>query len=140
MLLISQIKKNLLAVISIIIAVSTLSYTTYRNELTEENRNMRHAGFELLKELNELQLLIDYAHYDNDPKNGNPIQGWSHVAYISDMSHLVSDDVVKGAIELKQAWSNNWSIVQNDVASNKVMTDEINNMRMVTRKAIVRLR
>ena len=137
---ISQIKKNLLAIISIILAVSTLSYTTYRNELTEENRNMRHAGFELLKELNELQLLIDYAHYDNSAENGNPIKGWAYVAYINDMSYLVSDDVVKGANSLKLAWDDNWSIVQKDKVSNKIMTDEINSMREITRKAIIRLR
>jgi len=136
----SQINKNLLAIISIVLAISTLSYTTYRNELTEENRNIRHAGFELLKELNELQLLVDYAHYDDSIRNGNPIQGWSHVAYISDMSYLVSSNVVDGANSLKEVWGDNWNTVRQEQTANKIMTDEINKMRMITRKAIIGLR
>lgn len=140
MTLIAQIRKNLLAVISITIAVGALSYNTYRNELTEENRNMRRAGFEILKELNDLQLLIDYAHYDKSVEHGNPIQGWSHVTYINDMSHLISVDVVDVSNNLTVIWGDNWDSVREDKSANKNITDEIGAMRIVTRKAMHKLK
>ena len=62
----TQLRNNSISIISLIIAITALSYNTYRNELTEVNRNKRSAGFEVLKELNQLQLLIDYSHYDKN--------------------------------------------------------------------------
>ena len=47
----------------------------------------------MLQELSELQLLIDYAHYERDAIKGNPITGWGHLLYIKDMSYLVSAEV-----------------------------------------------
>ena len=79
--LLQQANKNLLAIISLVVALSALGYNTYRNELTEENRNVRFAGFSLLQELAEMQQLIDYAHYDKDAVKGNPITGWQHLLY-----------------------------------------------------------
>ena len=35
--LLQQVNKNLLAIISLIVALTALGYNTYRNELTEEN-------------------------------------------------------------------------------------------------------
>jgi len=132
--LISQIRNNLLAVISLTVAVSSLSYNTYRNELTEENRNVRHASFELLKELNQLQLLIDYAHYDNSSEHGNPIQGWGHVMYIKDMSYLISKPIVFKSENLKKIWGSEWANVQKDESSNKNVTAAINKLRISTRE------
>ena len=94
--LFQQINKNLLTIISLVVALSALGYNAYRNELTEENRNIRSAGFAMLMQLAELQQLIDYAHYDKDVVKGNPISGWGHLLYIKDMSYLVSAEVVAG--------------------------------------------
>jgi hypothetical protein len=55
---IDQIRRNAVALISLIIAVSSLSYNTWRNEKTEDNRNQRLAAFEVLLKLNELQQVI----------------------------------------------------------------------------------
>ena len=66
---IDQLKRNTVALVSIIIAVSSLSYNTWRNEKTEENRNQRLASFEVLLKLNELQQVIFYSHYDKDNSN-----------------------------------------------------------------------
>ena len=62
----SHLRQHMLSIISLVVALNALSYNTYRNELTEVYRNIRYADFELLKELSQLQLLIDYAHYDKD--------------------------------------------------------------------------
>ena len=65
---INQLKRNTVALVSIIIAVSSLSYNTWRNEKTEENRNQRFASFEVLLKLNELQQVIFHSHYHCCPE------------------------------------------------------------------------
>lgn len=50
-----QLRDNMVALISLVIALSALGYNTWRNELTERNRNIRDAGFELLAEIGSLQ-------------------------------------------------------------------------------------
>ena len=54
------LQANLLAIISLLIALASLSYNTWRNDATEQNRNQRAAGFALLQELAALQLLVDH--------------------------------------------------------------------------------
>ena len=77
--LIQQIRNNLVAIISLVVAISSLSYNTWRNELTEENYSIRVAGFETLKSLGELQIIVDYGHYEQNP-------GWGRGLLISDLA------------------------------------------------------
>ena len=127
--LLQQVNKNLLAIVSLVVALSALGYNTYRNELTEENRNVRFAGFSMLMELAELQQLIDYAHYDKDVFKGNPISGWGHLLYVRDMSHLVSAAVVTETEALIQVWGDEWQTVRDDESSNQRVTAGINALR-----------
>ena len=46
---ISQLRRNLVALISLTIAISSLGYNTWRNEHSEDNRNKRFAAFEIVK-------------------------------------------------------------------------------------------
>lgn len=59
------LQANLLAIISVLIAVASLSYNTWRNDVSELNRNQRAAGFAVLQELAKLQLLVDHLTYDD---------------------------------------------------------------------------
>ena len=127
--LLQQVNKNLLAIISLVVALSALGYNTYRNELTEENRNVRFAGFSMLMELAELQQLIDCAHYDKDVVKGNPISGWGHLLYVRDMSYLVSAEVVAETEALIQVWGDEWQTVRDDESSNQRVTAGINALR-----------
>lgn len=43
-----QLQRNLVAIISLFIAVSSLGYNTWRNDKTEYNRNQRLASLEVL--------------------------------------------------------------------------------------------
>ena len=140
MKLFSQIRQHSLAVISLVVAISALGYTTYRNELTEYNRNKRHAGFELLKELNQLQLLIDYAHYDKDSELGNPITGWGHLMYVKDMSHLISPGVVEEADKLGDIWAVEWETIYDNSASNQRITAGVDTLRSRVRQEIKALK
>lgn len=127
--LLQQVNKNLLAIISLVVALSALGYNTYRNELTEENRNVRFAGFSMLMDLAELQQLIDYAHFDKDVVKGNPISGWGHLLYVRDMSYLVSAEVVAETEALIQVWGDEWQTVRDDESSNQRVTAGINALR-----------
>jgi len=57
----NQLRDNMVALISLIIALSALGYTTWRNELTERNRNIQDAGFELLAQIGSLQQMMSAA-------------------------------------------------------------------------------
>ena len=137
--LLQQMHRNLLAIISLVVAMTALGYNTYRNELTEENRNIRFAGFSILQELSELQLLIDYAHYDKDTVKGNPITGWGHLLYVKDMSHLVSSEVVSETEALIKVWGHEWQTVRDDKASNQRVTAGINGLRELIRHTMASL-
>jgi hypothetical protein len=137
--LLQQIHRNLLAIISLVVAMTALGYNTYRNELTEENRNIRFAGFSILQELSELQLLIDYAHYDKDTVKGNPITGWGHLLYVKDMSYLVSGEVVDETEALIKVWGHEWQTVREDKASNQRVTAGINGLRELIRHTMASL-
>jgi len=131
--LFKQFSHHLLAIISLVVAISALSYNTYRDDLSEVNRNIRHASFELLKELNHLQLLIDYAHYEKNDERGNSIKGWGHVMYIKDMSYLISKSVISGANHLSDTWAGEWSSLKDDLESNQRITVEIARLRKQVR-------
>lgn len=136
MKILKQIRQQSLSIISLLVAISALSYNTYRNELTEFNRNKRHAGFELLKELNQLQLLIDYAHYDKDSEQGNPITGWGHMMYVKDMSHLISANVVADADQLGETWAMEYASVYDNSVSNQRITEKVDALRSRVRHEI----
>jgi hypothetical protein len=84
--LLEQVKSNLIAIISLAIALTALGYTTWREEVTEKNRTLRAAGFEVLKNLGELQLIVNYIRYDPENPQANPYLGWGYVAIIGDVS------------------------------------------------------
>ncbi len=124
-----QIQRNLLAIISLVVAVSALSYNTWRNETSEENRNIRVASFEVLMNLGKLQLITDYAHYDKNNERGNPITGWGHISMVEDLSFLMPSPVPEKSIALKKVWAENWQKLGKDPNSVKYITNAINTMR-----------
>jgi hypothetical protein len=134
-----HIQRNMLSIISLVVALSALGYNTYRNELTETNRNIRSAGFEMLHELAELQLIADYAHYDKDATRGNPITGWGRLLYMRDLSFLMSAAVVSETGLLTEVWGSEWNALHEDEASNKRITEAINAVRDQVRETITSL-
>jgi hypothetical protein len=107
--LFSQIKKNSVALISLFIAVSSLSYNTWRNEQTEENRNQRHAAFEILLKINELQQVVHFHYYDKDTENkGNPRTAWAYVSTINDLASILNNPLPQSSQNLLNVWEENW--------------------------------
>ncbi|HUE48336.1 MAG TPA: hypothetical protein VMO54_03950 [Steroidobacteraceae bacterium] len=103
-----QLRDNAVALVSLVVALSSLAYNTWRNERTEHNRNVRTAAFELLTKLAELERVVFLAQYDRDVAGGNPRTGWTYVLVIRDLSALVPAPVPVQAQELQRVWSGNW--------------------------------
>jgi len=103
-----QVRRNSVALISLVVAVTSLSYNTWRNEATEHNRNQRIAAFEILLKLGELQQVVFHVHYNKDLNKGNPRIGWAYVLTINDLSQVLPKPVQDSTKELLQVWSENW--------------------------------
>ncbi len=99
-----QIRRNAVALISLVVAVSGLSYNSWRNELSEENRNLRHAAFEVLLKLGELQQVVFHSHYDMDYERGSARAGWAYALTIRDLA-LVLPEATES---LLATWGDNW--------------------------------
>jgi hypothetical protein len=129
MQILEQVKRNSVAIISLVVALSSLGYNTWRNEATENNRNIRTASFEVLKSLGELQIIADHAHYEKDQIQGNPITGWGRVLLIRDLCHVISDPAAQSATALHKTWGNNWSTLGKQPGSIEAITKQIDAVR-----------
>ena len=127
-----QFKRNFVALVSLFIAVSSLSYTSWRHEQTEENHNHRMAAFETLLKLGELQQLVFHRHYDQELDKGNPRTGWSYVLTIKDLTILMPSPVPESAEQLAKAWGNNWEGLGNDQDSADAIINAIDTTRSTT--------
>jgi len=125
-----QLRQNSVALISIAIAISSLSYNTWRNEKTEDNRNQRFAAFEILLKLSELRQVVFYHKYDNEKiDKGNPRTGWSYVLTVQDLSRILPSPLQDKADTLLTIWNDNWEeLGEQDNTVNLVM-DGIDEMR-----------
>ncbi len=105
-----QIHANAVALISLVIAVTALAYNTWRNETTEEQRNVRHASFRVLESLGELQQVVDYRYYylpfrEQTQREGElRIRGFGHVAMIRDLMMLMPAPGPAAGKDLQQKW------------------------------------
>jgi len=109
-----QLRNNSVALISLVVALTSLAYNTWRNERTEHNRNIRTATFEVLTKLAEFERVVFLAQYDRDAHGGSPRTGWTYVLVIRDLSALVPAPVPARAEELQTAWADNWEALGKD--------------------------
>ncbi|WOH37449.1 hypothetical protein RI844_19140 [Thalassotalea fonticola] len=126
-----QVQNNLIAIISIVIAITSLAYNTWRNEQTEFNRNVRTSSFQILMSLAELQLLVDSAFYNAVENNADPIKGWRHVLYVQDLAQTVSPKVKTDADNLHQVWTEHWQLMDEQENSNKQINLAIESNRQL---------
>ena len=125
-----QLQRNAVALISIFIAVSSLSYNTWRNEKTEDNRNQRVAAFEILMKLGELQQVVFHHHYDQDFENrGNPRTGWTYVLVIRDLSRVMPAEFHPVTDQLLEIWGDNWEGLEDDKTSVDAILAGVENTR-----------
>lgn len=107
--IVDQLRRNTVALISLVIALTSLGYNTWRNEHSEFNRNQRWASFEVLLKLGELQELVFLNHYDcNEELRGNARTGWVMVQTIQDLTLVLEEMNSGSANRLKEIWGENW--------------------------------
>lgn len=136
-----QVKNHAVAIISLIIAIIALFYSTWRNEITESNRNTRMAAFEVLKNLGELQILVNYRYYQpQQAAMGNPIVGWGYIALISDLSKLLPKPVPETVERLIASWNENWKKIDSDQQSTDQVSEEIDDSRQAVLKVLMNLK
>lgn len=135
-----QLRSNAVALISLVVALSSLGYNTWRNEQTEENRNIRVAAFEVLKHLGELQLVVNLAFFSQDRQLGHPMAGWGEVALISDLSQVLPTPAPQHAEQLHRVWQSNWQQVDSNEESVNRISAEIDRTREEIREMLRRLR
>ena len=126
---VDEIKNSRIAIISLIIAIFAVTYSTWRDEETEKNRNIRMASFEALKNLGELQIVINYAHYQPDYPMGNPFFGWGHMMLINDMGELLPEPIPEAFKKLAGVWGEDWSKLKTDSTAVERITTEVDNSR-----------
>src|SRR2546429_9770828 len=103
-----QLRDNAVALISLVVALGSLGYNTWRNERTEHNRNVRAAAFELLMRVADLKRVVFLAQYDRDQAGGNPRTGWNYVLEIQGLSKPAPAPVPAQAQGLQQVRGGNW--------------------------------
>ena len=105
-----QTHNNAVALISILIAISTLAYNTWRNETTEEQRNIRHAAFRVLEDLGELQEVVDSRYYylpfnqEIGSEGELRIRGFGSVAMVRDLMMLMPEPGPFAGEALHHTW------------------------------------
>ena len=136
-----QLRNNAVALTSLVVALTSLGYNTWRNERTEHNRNIRTAAFEILTKLAEFERIVFLAHYDHDRNNGNPRTGWTYIIVIHDLAEVVPGAVAPRAEELQTIWRRNWESLesQDDAAIDRI-DEGISKLRAATLETLHSLR
>ena len=135
-----QIRKNSVALISLFIAVSSLGYNTWRNELTEYNRNIRTAGFALIERMAELDQVVINLHYARNDMSDSELEnsrkrGWVHVLAMKDLSYAMPEEVVKKSGTLFNEWTRHSDELQRK-ESHRTVDGAINELRESVLEAI----
>ncbi len=128
-----QVKRNIVALISLAVAVSSLSYNTWRDKLSEDNRNQRFSAFQILLKTSDLQSVIFYHHYEKETKDkGNLRTGWSHVLLIDDLANILPEPMPQVATELKHTWKEYSDTLENNPDSHKAIDKKVDALRNTT--------
>lgn len=135
-----QIKHNFLAIISLTIAVIALVYSTWRDEQTEKNLNIRMASFELLKCLGQLQTIVNLSHFDSSNSMADPFLGWGYVVLVSDLGELMPRPIPEETAKLKVVWQEEWQKIKSDRESVNRVSEQIDASREAIIAVIRKLR
>jgi hypothetical protein len=135
-----QVKDNLVAIISLVVAVAALSHDTWRNDLTEKNRNLRQAAFMTLSQLSDLQLVINYMHYQPENPMGNLFIAWGHIAQIGDLAKLLPEPVPSKINGLIEVWKKDYQEIGKKEEATEEISQQIDTSRQAVFDVIYKLR
>ena len=110
-----QLQRNAVALISLVVAVTSLGYNTWRNEASEHNRNQRLVSIEILRNLGDLREVVLYGHYGGDDERGQPKTGWALVLTIRDLSMALDDPLPESGTRLWRTWDEHFDALGSDI-------------------------
>lgn len=112
----AQVKRHSVALISLVVAIVSLGYNTWRNETSEIHRNWRQAAFSATVELNQLQQIVLYRRYFHG-RQDHPLEplrdaetwvtGWGKVTSVRDLTSLLPGQLPKQGERLLETWEAN---------------------------------
>ena len=130
---VDQLRRNRVALISLAVAIISLSYNTWRNEASEENRTQRLVSIEILLKLADLQEVVWHHHYDGDIEDkGNLRTGWAIVLTIRDISNILDQPMPQSAEDLWRVWNANHKELEDSTAAKDAVIDAIEQTRQDT--------
>ena len=128
-----QFQRNAVALISLVIAISSLGYNTWRNEASEYNRNQRLISIEVLRNLGELQQVIFHNVWEMDSEDkGNVKTGWVYVLAIKDLAQILDGPVPESATQLWTVWSQDFDDIGQENEPYKRVTTALEAVRQNT--------
>lgn len=125
-----QFRRNTVALISLVVAISSLSYNTWRNEASEDNRTQRLVAIEVLMKLADLQRLTWHHYWDKDTEDkGNLRTGWTLVLVIKDISQILGDPLPESTQSLWMTWDKYSDDLDDSREAEGAIIDAINIVR-----------
>ena len=125
-----QLRRNAVAIISLVIAITSLGYNTWRNEASENNRNQRLVTIEMLLMLGDLQRLTLDRHYgENIDKDAVSREAWAKVLTIRDLSQVAEGSVHESTATLFDVWNSDYKKLGKDNDAVKRVIDALEAVR-----------
>ena len=128
-----QVRRNLVALISLVVAITSLSYNSWRNESSEDNRTQRLVAIEILLKLGDLQQLVWHHYWDKDyDDKGNLRTGWTLVLVMKDISQILDDPLTASTGELLNVWEQHSDDLDTSRESEQIIIAAIESVRSDT--------
>ena len=135
-----QLRRNFVALVSLVVAITSLGYNTWRNEASEHNRSQRQISMEVLRNLSDLQEVVFYIAWDGETMGrGNPRTGWVYALTIRDLSKLLDGNVSDSAQRLLEAWEIAWNDLAPESPEYEVLVAALETVRRDTQELIANL-
>ena len=135
-----QVRRNTVALISLVVAITSLGYNTWRNEASEGNRNIRVAGMETIQELAGLQQVVFFARFQPEDFRGDARVGWVHVLAVQDYAAVMPDQVMIAADGLVATWQSNFAaLAEQDEQAYADIDRQIDAVKAATLAALAEL-
>jgi hypothetical protein len=124
---------RVMAIISLVVALTSLGYNTWRNESTESHRNIRQACFIILEESAALQQIVEVRFYGGDRSKSTWIAAWGKASLIRDLGMLAPPRTGQEAQNVFHVWSKrSHGIDARDPLAEDEMSDAIERLRRQT--------
>lgn len=150
----AQFKRHSVALVSLLVALSSLAYNTWRNETSELHRNWRQGAFQVMTDVSQVRRIILYRRYFHGRQDHplTPLQhaetwvaGWTRVAAVRDLTSILPDPLPAHGEDLHEAWEAHAGDLDAEDAerarkAETILLEEVDELRAAILELIDRLR